>query len=283
VSGGVPFLFSVDVEDPRLDLSDGESLPERVPALIGLYLDFLRRRDARGTFFVVGEVARRHPETIRQIAAEGHELACHSDSHVPLDRLGQTLFRDDLRRNLEALEEAGAGEIHGYRAPCFSLTAKTSWAYEILAELGFTYSSSVLPARSPLYGDPGFGTGARLIEGVVELPVTLLPFRMLPVPIGGLYFRVLPRPLLRRALAARHRRGEAVLSYHHPYDIDTEQDYTHEGFRRWGAFDLLMRANRGAVMARLEMAETLGFSFAAYGPHAQEVGEALRAKRGANG
>ncbi|HLL30129.1 MAG TPA: DUF3473 domain-containing protein, partial [Allosphingosinicella sp.] len=194
---------------------------------------------------------------------------------------GQARFGDDLLRNLEALRAAGAGEIRGYRAPCFSLTAETGWAYERLAQLGFTYSSSVLPARSPLYGNPAFGTEPRLIEGLVELPVTLLPFRLLPVPVGGLYFRVVPRPILRRALAERRSRGEAVASYHHPYDIDTEQSFTHAGFRRWSAFDLLMRANRGSVLPRLEMAASLGFSFAAYGPHAERVGESLRSERGA--
>ncbi|HEY0131104.1 MAG TPA: polysaccharide deacetylase family protein [Allosphingosinicella sp.] len=283
MSGETPFLFSVDVEDPRLDLPGGERLPARVPALIDTYLDFLRRHGAKGTFFVVGEVARRHPEAIARIAAEGHELGCHSDAHVPLDRLGQAGFRDDLRRNLDALRAAGADRIEGYRAPCFSLTAETGWAYEKLAELGFSYSSSVLPARNPLYGNPAFGTAPRLIEGIVELPVTLLPFRMLPVPVGGLYFRVMPRPILRRALAGRLRRGEAVASYHHPYDIDTEQSFTHAGFRRWGAFDLLMRANRGAVLPRLEMVGALGFAFAPYGPHARHLGEALRSHRGAGG
>lgn len=283
MSAGTPFLFSVDVEDPRLDLPGGERLPPRVPALIDTYLEFLRRYGAKGTFFVVGEVARRHPEAVGRIAAEGHELGCHSDSHLPLDRLGRAGFRDDLRRNLDALRAAGADGIEGYRAPCFSLTAETGWAYETLAELGFSYSSSVLPARSPLYGNPAFGTEPRLIEGIVELPVTLLPFRILPVPVGGLYFRVMPRPILRRALAARLRRGEAVASYHHPYDIDTEQNFTHAGFRRWGAFDLLMRANRGAVLPRLEMASSLGFDFAPYGPHARRVGDALRSDRGAGG
>lgn len=283
MSGGTPFLFSVDVEDPRLDLADGERLPARVPALIDSYLDFLRRHEAKGTFFVVGEVARRHPEVVARIAAEGHEIGCHSDSHVPLDRLGQAAFGDDLQRNLEALRAAGASAIQGYRAPCFSITAETGWAYEKLAEHGFSYSSSVLPARSPLYGNPAFGAGPRLIEGVVELPVTLLPFRILQVPIGGLYFRVLPRPILRRALAARRRQGQAVASYHHPYDIDTKQSFTHSGFRRWGAFDLLMRANRGAVLPRLEMVGSMGFTFAPYGPHARRVGEALGADRGEGG
>ncbi|MET1111777.1 MAG: polysaccharide deacetylase family protein [Allosphingosinicella sp.] len=283
MTGSVPYLFSVDVEDPRLDLPGGERLPERVPFLVGAYLDFLRRHGGSGSFFFVGEVARRHPGLVARIVAEGHEIGCHSDAHVPLDRLGQARFRDDVSRNLEALRAAGAGAILGYRAPCFSLTAETGWAYEALAALGFTYSSSVLPARSPLYGYPQFGTAPRLVEGVVELPVTLLPFRRLPVPVGGLYFRVLPRPILRRALAALHRRGEAVASYHHPYDIDTEQSFTHAGFRRWGPFDLMMRANRGAVLPRLDMAAGLGFSFAGYGPYAKRVGEALRSERIANG
>jgi hypothetical protein len=110
--------------------------------------------------------------------------------------------------------------------------------------------------------------------------VTLLRFPLLPVPVGGLYFRVLPRFLLRRALAGRARRGETVASYHHPYDLDTEQDFTHAGFRRWGPFDLLMRANRGAVLDRLEMARSLGFGFAPYGPYARSVGERLRTGQG---
>lgn len=280
MTAGTPYLFSVDVEDPRLELPGGEKLPARVPALVESYLELLRRHDGKGTFFFVGEVARRHPDLVARIVAEGHEIGCHSDSHIPLDRLGQARFRDDVQRNLDALRTAGAGGIAGYRAPCFSITAGTGWAYEILARLGFAYSSSVLPARSPLYGHPAFGAGPRLIEGVVELPVTLTPFRMLPVPIGGLYFRVLPRPVLRRALAARLRRGEAVAGYHHPYDIDTEQSFTHSGFRRWSPFDLLMRANRGAVLPRLEMAASLGFHFAGYGPHARRVGEELRSRRG---
>lgn len=283
MTGPPPFLFSVDVEDPRLDLPDGERLPARVPELIGAYLDLLRRNGGKGSFFFVGEVARRHPETVARIAAEGHELGCHSDSHLPLDRLGQGRFRDDLLRNLDALRKAGVDGIRGYRAPCFSMVAETGWAYEVLAELGFSYSSSVLPARNPLYGDAGFGTAPRLIEGVVELPVTLLPFRLLPVPVGGVYFRVLPRPILRRALAVLRRRKEVVASYHHPYDIDTEQSFTHAGFRRWGAFDLLIRANRKAVLPRLAMASAMGFSFAAYGPHAERVREMLNSGRRQDG
>lgn len=271
------YLFSVDVEDPRTALPDGEALAPRVPQLVEAYLQFLDRHAAKGTFFVVGEVARRHPEVVRRIADAGHELGCHSDAHVPLDRQDQARFRDDLQRNLAALRAAGAGEIGGYRAPCFSLVAETRWAYDVLAELGFAYSSSVLPAPSPLYGWPGFG-GPRLFGSLVELPMTLLPLRWLPLPVGGVYFRVLPRPLLRWALGRSRTRGEAVLGYHHPYDIDTEQLFTHAEFRRGGLYDRLMRANRGAVLPRLDMARRLGFSFAPYGPYAARMREALQGR-----
>ena len=274
------YLFSVDVEDPRLALPGGEALPARVPATVGAYLAFLDRHGAKGTFFIVGEVARRHPETVRRIADAGHEIGCHSDSHVPLDRQDPLRFREDLLANLEALRAAGAPRVAGYRAPLFSLTDATRWAYEVLAELGFSYSSSVLPARSPVYGWSGFGAAPRLVDNIVELPVSLLPWRLLPLPMGGIYFRVLPRPLLRWALACRRLRGGPVLGYHHPYDLDTEQVFTHAEFRRGGLYDRLMRANRDAVLPRLDMARRMGFAFGPYAPYAASLRESLQAREG---
>ena len=265
------YLFSLDVEDPRDSLRDGERHPARVPALTRVFLDFLRRHGGRGTFFVVGSVARRHPGLLRDIAAEGHEIGCHSDAHLRLDSLTQGEFRDDVLRNLEAIDAAGVGPVRGYRAPCFSLTGRTRWAYGVLAGLGFSYSSSVLPANNPIAGWPGFGAAAREVDGILEIPITLLSFPR--VPIGGVYFRALPRSLVRRGLAARLRAGEAVAAYHHPYDIDTAQGFAHPGFARWSPFGLLMRTGRRAVLPRLEMAAELGFRFQSYGDHA-----ALRAR-----
>jgi polysaccharide deacetylase family protein (PEP-CTERM system associated) len=263
MSGRTPFLFSVDVEDAgdRTPLAD----------LIERYLDFLRIRKAKATFFIVGEVARRHRDLIGSIAREGHEIGCHSDAHVPLDRQDRGTFRDDLRRNLEALATAGVERPRGYRAPCFSLTERTRWAYPILAEQGFTYSSSVLPARNPLYGWPGFGEAPRMMEGVLEMPISLLS-AMLPVPAGGVYFRTMPMPLLRRALARRQRRGEPVLTYFHPYDIDgARSDRPHPGHSRWSPYNWLLQANRGRTMARLEAIGRLGFDYRTYGEQADEL------------
>ena len=260
------YLFSLDVEDPRDSLAGGERHPARVPALTETFLDLLRRHGGSGTFFVVGSVARRHPELLRAIAAEGHEIGCHSDAHLRLDGLTPAQFRDDVLRNLEAIDAAGAGPVKGYRAPCFSLTGRTRWAYGVLAGLGFSYSSSVLPARNPVAGWPGFGAAPRTIDGIVELPVTLLTLPR--VPLGGVYFRALPRWLVRRRLAAALRHGEPVLGYHHPYDIDTAQGFPHPGFAAWSPYGLVMRTGRAAVLPRLEMAARMGFRFERYGDHA---------------
>jgi len=256
------FLFSVDVEDARDGVPGGERLPARVPEMVDLYLDFLRRHRSTGTFFVVGQVARAHPDLIRAIMDEGHEIGCHSDRHIPLDRLDRAAFRTDTLRNLEALDAAGANDIAGYRAPCFSLNSRTQWAHEVLAELGFSYSSSVLPGRNPLFGWPGFGTSPRRLEaGLWEIPVTLLPSPLPPLPMGGgVYFRTLPKWLLRRALAARRKAEIPLVGYFHPYDVDTTQErFAHGGFRRRGPYNWLMYRNRDQVFERLEMAVGLGF------------------------
>jgi polysaccharide deacetylase family protein (PEP-CTERM system associated) len=275
--GGGEYVFSVDLEDVRMEVPDGALLPARVPITTGLYLDFLAARGAIGTFFVVGDVARAHPELVRRIVAEGHEIGCHSDRHIRLDEQGPNAFRDDVRRNLDVLYAAGVETVHGYRAPCFSLTERTSWAYPILAELGFTYSSSVLPARNPISGWPGFGAAPRKVDGLLELPITLMPYRLIPVPMGGgIYFRVLPAMLVRRAFQRRAAEGHAVLGYLHPYDIDNEQRVAHRGFSRWGLSQWLLQANRGKVLRRLEGLDDLGFSIVSYGAHARSVLDGLK-------
>jgi len=267
---GGDYLFGIDLEDVRHP--GGERSCERLPHSPGRFLDFLRRHGGTATFFVVGDVARAYPETIRTIVRAGHEIACHSDAHVPLDRQQQGSFRDDLLRNIEALAAAGAPAPRGYRAPSFSLTAATGWAYEVLAGLGFDYSSSVLPARNPLHGWPGFGESPRLVGGIVEIPMTLLHRRLLPVPLGGgVYFRALPKAVLRRAYAARAGRAD-VTGYLHPYDIEEDPERTaFPGFPRWGIGHWLLHHNRRGVFARLEMVASLGFAFAPYGRHAARL------------
>lgn len=264
------YLFGVDLEDPRFLAPGGERLPPRLPELTERYLVFLRRHRSKATFFIVGDVARAYPDFVRALAREGHEIACHSDRHLPLTAQDRGTFRDDVLKCLDALAAAGADKVRGYRAPSFSLTAETRWAHDVLGDLGFLYSSSVLPARNPHFGWPGFGTAPRLVSGVVEMPMTLVHARLMPLPLGGgVYFRVLPKPLLRRAFAAQRKKAP-VTGYLHPADIDEDGErIRYPGVGRAGNW--LLRQGRGRVMARLDMVAKLGFSFEPYGPAAERL------------
>jgi polysaccharide deacetylase family protein (PEP-CTERM system associated) len=220
--------------------------------MVWRYLECFRARGVRATFFTVGAVARAHPALIGEIAAAGHELACHGDLHVPLTELTPTSFADDLARNVDALLAAGAPRPMGFRAPVFSLIERTRWAHESLARAGFTYSSSVLPARNPLFGWPGHPEApARLACGLLEIPVSVGGALGLRVPFaGGVYLRAAPAVVLER-LARRHRRrGLPLTAYVHPYDIDTERTNVRLHDNR--AFDWLLRFNRKSTLTKLD-------------------------------
>ena len=249
------FLFSVDLEDVRTMIPDGLRYAERVPEMTLRYLDLLDASHKRCTFFTVGNVARAYPDLIREISARGHEVACHSSEHLPLDRQDRDSLRRDVERNVEDLARAGATELLGFRAPIFSLTSETCWAHEVLAEAGFRYSSSILPVSTPLYGWPEFGTSPRrTASGVWELPITSTQLPGFNVPfVGGIYFRLLPfalvRHLSRRCIAS----GAPLVGYLHPYDIDTDQErFMHPELDDNRLYNALMYVNRRRVLPRLE-------------------------------
>jgi polysaccharide deacetylase family protein (PEP-CTERM system associated) len=260
------FLFSVDFEEFYAAGRQEAFRRTPLPQLAERLLEFLRRAGMKCTFFVVGEIAERFPEAVRAIAAEGHELACHTHTHRPLDEHTPASLREDLQRNLDAVRACAAGPVTGFRAPILSLTRETAWAHEVLAGLGFKYSSSVLPARNPLYGWPEFGAAPRSVSGVVEAPVTVSRIGLLRAPVGaGTYFRCLPMPLVRRAFDQCAGRGEAVVGYFHPYDIDTAQERVMSrgvNGSRW--MNALLYVNRGRTLERLESLIAGGFNIVPY-------------------
>jgi polysaccharide deacetylase family protein (PEP-CTERM system associated) len=260
------FLFSIDLEEFYAVERQETFYRTALPVLAERWLDFLRRAGMRCTFFVVGEIAERFPEAVRAIAAEGHELACHTHTHRPLNEHTPESLREDLLRNLDAVRACAKGQVNGFRAPILSMTPETAWAYDVLAELGFKYSSSVLPARNPLYGWPVFGPAPRMMNGVLEAPVTLNQVGPLQLPVGaGTYFRCLPMPLVRRALEGCVARGEAVVCYFHPYDIDTAQERVmSRGVNGSPLMNALLYVNRGRTLERLESLIARGFKIVPY-------------------
>lgn len=210
-----PMTFTIDVEDHR----PGPEAELRFPRITRQVIEWLSTQNASGTFFIVGEEAERHPDLVRDIVAGGHEVALHGYRHVPLGTMTPDVLADDVRRGRVLLEDLAQREVVGFRAPQFSLTPDAVWASDVLAEAGFTYSSSVLPNANPLFGFPGAPTVPfRWPSGLVEFPATLLGTGSLRVPLGGIYFRLLPLFATKRLLAST---GATVpWIYLHPYDFD---------------------------------------------------------------
>ncbi len=249
-----PFLPSFDLEDIGSLMPGTTRYRGRVPALVDQFLEFLDRRGLGCTFFSTGDVARRHPEVIKLVASAGHEIASHGSDHVTLDQMTRASFKVDLERSRDLLMAAGAEEVVGFRAPMASLTNETSWAYDVLAESGFIYSSSVAPCWSPFYGWPGFPLDcSQAASGIWEIPLSVGGFGPARMPFsGGMYLRVLPRGLVRWFLRAQRRRDH-VVSYIHPYDFDTQQEkffnpeIQHNPVYRW-----MMYRNRASALDRLD-------------------------------
>jgi peptidoglycan-N-acetylglucosamine deacetylase len=240
--------ITLDIEDHRGDAPG----PKRHAVCTRELLDLLARYRVQGTFFVVGDLIETDADLLRQISEAGHEIGLHSFNHKPLRAHTLTEFQEQTHRAKARLEDCISAAVIGYRAPSFSLTAQTHWVTDILPQLGFGYSSSTLPAGSPLYGYPGLPkTPFRWPSGLLELPSPITKVGPLTVPfLGGIYFRYLPRSLIRRAL--RDRQDQTALwSYLHPYDIDAAEPFCRpHGAPLW--MSILLWANRRPALAKLE-------------------------------
>lgn len=226
--------LTVDVEDyfqveafaGVIDRGDWEAFPRRVARNTNRILDILADAGASGTFFVLGWIAERHPELVRRIVAEGHELASHGSDHHRVDRQSPAEFRDDIRRSKALLEDVGGIAVTGYRAPTFSIGVNSRWAHAILVEEGFRYSSSVYPIAHDLYGVPQAPRCPfRPLPGFVEIPMTTVRLfgRNFPMSGGG-WFRLLPYTVTRTALRkAGNELHTSCVFYLHPWEIDPGQ------------------------------------------------------------
>jgi polysaccharide deacetylase family protein (PEP-CTERM system associated) len=214
--------FTLDLEDHRP--SDRAEL--RYPMLTRRLLDQLDDIGVTGTVFVVGEVAADQPGLVREVAERGHEVALHGLYHRPLTELSPEAFAEDLRVGKARLEDLVERPVEGFRAPMFSLVRDSRWAVEILRDAGFAYSSSVLPARSPLFGDPQAPPRPfRWPNGLPELPCPVARVGPGKVPfLGGVYLRALPWAVVRAHLARRND-DDLLWIYCHPYDFDPDEPY----------------------------------------------------------
>jgi polysaccharide deacetylase family protein (PEP-CTERM system associated) len=228
--------LSIDLEDWYQGLTSTAQRVDRWPAYeqrvvrnTQRLLAILDQAGVKATFFVLGYVADAFPELVRQVADAGHEIGLHGYFHRQVFRLHPEEFREDVERGRAAVEQASGKKVAGYRAPMFSITRKSVWALEVLAELGFRYDSSVFPTRNPLYGypeaprHPYYPLGDR---GMTEFPLATVQALGVTWPVaGGFYLRLLPYPVFLRALRRINHEGYFATLYLHPWDLDPGQPY----------------------------------------------------------
>ena len=227
--------LSVDIEDwfqvgafeTVIDRKDWDGLDRRVEANTDAVLQLFADAGAKATFFTLSWIAERHPALIRRIVEQGHEVASHGFDHKRVFLMSAKEFADDIARSKAVLEDLGGTAVTGYRAPSFSIDARTPWAHPALAAAGYTYSSSVAPVKHDHYGWPEAPRFAfKPVEGsnFVELPVTTARFagRTLAAGGGG-FFRLLPYGFSRWAVSQVNGEGQPAIFYFHPWEIDPDQ------------------------------------------------------------
>lgn len=235
-SAQISHIFSVDVEEwyqvgafeNTLARADWDTFESRVVLQTEAILDLLARKSTTATFFCLGWVAQRQPELIRKIADAGHEIACHGMDHKRIYTMSAKEFAADIQEAKAILEDIAGVSVSGYRAPSFSMTKETWGFYDLMQQAGFTYSSSLYPAKTDHYGVQG---APRVPfypikdSSFIEVPMTVARFGPLTLPAsGGGYFRVFPSFLanlmMRRAVA---QTKVGMVFYMHPWEIDPGQ------------------------------------------------------------
>jgi polysaccharide deacetylase family protein (PEP-CTERM system associated) len=269
--------LTIDVEDwyhPELVRRhiDLANVKGRVSDAIPIILDLLNKHQVKATFFILGEVARRFPEVVRQIAREGHELGCHGMSHRTLGDLGKEGFKKELQDFQNLMKEIlGDVEIKGFRAPTFSLNEDTKWALSLLREFGYSYDSSIFPTKiflNRLYGmknAPRFPYRISLDDpgredpnsNFWEFPAALVEIGGYRFPVsGGIYLRVLPFLFFRQALKRISKEGPFYI-YLHPWEWDCGTPrISLSPFSRWATYSGMKK-----VLTKLEgLLEIFSFS-----------------------
>ena len=207
-----------------------------------LILNILDEYHVKATFFILGWVAERYPQLTRKIADQGHEIASHGYLHQRVSLQNRETYRADIRRGKALLEDQAGVAVLGYRAPSYSITRQTAWAFDELVEAGFKYDSSIFPMQHDFYGIPdwprfsGYAVkngetwqeSSELLAGqtgIREIPITTLRLGQKNLPIaGGGYFRLLPYIATRWGLKQiNDKEQQPFVFYLHPWEFDPQQ------------------------------------------------------------
>jgi polysaccharide deacetylase family protein (PEP-CTERM system associated) len=230
-------ILTVDVEDyfmvsafsniVKTDTWDHYS--SRVERNTMRVLDILDKSGAKGTFFILGWIAERYPQIVKEIDRRGHEIGCHSYLHKLVYEMSSEDFKEDTVKAKDILENIIGKKIFGYRAPSYSITKKSFWALEVIREAGFIYDSSIFPIIHDRYGYPEFSRFPTVVDtasgGILEIPLSTLRVLDKNIPVGGGgYLRLFPMVCTEWAIRRiNEKEKEAAIVYFHPWEIDPKQ------------------------------------------------------------
>jgi polysaccharide deacetylase family protein (PEP-CTERM system associated) len=231
-------VMTVDVEDyfhvqafaGVIDRRQWDRYPMRVEQNTRRVLEMFQKYNVRATFFILGWVAERCVELVREIADAGHEIGCHGYAHQPIYGGDEKEFRQDVRRAVGVIEDILGKGVRSYRAPSYSITKKTIWALDVLGEEGFEFDSSIFPVLHDNYGIPDaprFPHMRKLNRGgrITEFPPSTVRLLGNNVPIaGGGYLRLYPYRVTSWAIEHLNKQEkQPAMVYLHPWEIDAEQ------------------------------------------------------------
>lgn len=226
----VEHILTVDVEDAINQAMRNFFGQEMEPTirvfdntirLLELFAEF----DAKATFFILGEVAHTHPELIREIASQGHELGIHGYSHKRYTHLSKAQVKEEILAAKHLVEDVSGVEVIGHRAPEFSINQENPWVFEVLFSAGIKYDSSIVPVKATRYGWEGFNKEIDHIElgngeRIIEVPLSTMNYFGKEIPVcGGGYLRAFPYIFTRNAFKVIQK-TRPVNVYLHPYEID---------------------------------------------------------------
>ena len=194
-------------------------------------LEMLRKNDALATFFVVGELLESNPEIFDKIMENEHEIAFHTMYHTKIDSPN---FKENFRNEIEKFSELTNKKSRGFRAPTFSLNDTSSWIIDSLSEYDYLYDSSVVPAKTDLYGIPNAEIKPYRISSdslekdttdgkLIEFPLLVTKFLGKKIPAaGGFYLRTLPMRVIKNAIRQYEKQGIPASFYIHSWELTPE-------------------------------------------------------------
>jgi polysaccharide deacetylase family protein (PEP-CTERM system associated) len=234
--GGLRHVLSFDVEEHFQVAAfwsvarrrEWDQLASRVERNTRKITDLLSEHSTKATFFVLGWVAERHPNLVKDLAQQGHEIASHGYGHELVHTQTPIQFREDVRRSKRILEDLIGRQVLGYRAPSFSITSQTEWAIPVLIEEGYRYDSSIYNRFRSTQGSTVTKVGTYQLEteaGTIwEVSPSTLNACGLQLPVaGGGYFRLFPYAASRMFLKNLENQGSQLVMYLHPWEFDPEQ------------------------------------------------------------